>query len=114
MLNHPTYEATYAYLTQYSYDGAMDRPTFYAARGAAPQRGDIPTCDRLAQLAYYLNDKQREALQQLAAVNRLNDAATAAQLVSATRSRWICPSGSLAGARLTAYAAISRPMHSTS
>jgi hypothetical protein len=91
MSSETTYEAVYAYLSRPSYDSGMEAEDFLRLLTALlhTEHG-IPTGDRLAQLAYHLNDGQRQALQQLAAAaNRLDDAAIAAEIgLGQFRSQW--------------------------
>jgi hypothetical protein len=79
----PSYEATFAYLSEQSYNGGME-PYYDALRllVALVQHAEgLPTKEQLVELAYHLNDEQRHQLRQLAtAASRLDDTAIAAEI----------------------------------
>lgn len=74
-----SFESTYAYLTEPSHNGGMEYGDVLRLLVALVSTPDgLPSEDRLAELAYHLNDEQRLWLQRLAvAANRLDDAAIA-------------------------------------
>jgi hypothetical protein len=79
----PSYESTFAHLSQPSYSGGMEAYYDFLRLFVALLRNEegIPGEERLAELAYYLSDEQRRALQQCAvAASRLDDAAIAAEI----------------------------------
>jgi hypothetical protein len=62
-----TYESTFAHLTQPTYNGGME-PYYDTLRllvAMVRNEGGLPAEDRLAELAYHLDDEQRKALQRL-------------------------------------------------
>jgi len=82
----PSYESTFAYLSQPSYSGGMEpyydclRLFVALLRNEQGSAGEA----RLAELAYHLDDEQRHALRRLAtAASRLDDAAIAAEISEA-------------------------------
>src|SRR5688572_12448979 len=78
-----SYEATFAYLSEQSYNGGME-PHYDALRllvALVQHAEELPTEEQLVELAYHFNDEQRRQLQQLAtAASRLDDAAIAAEI----------------------------------
>ena len=79
----PTYESTFAHLSQPSYKGGMESYYDFLRLFTALLRNEegIPGDARLAELAYHLSDEQRVALQRLAvAADRLDDAAIVAEI----------------------------------
>jgi hypothetical protein len=82
-MSAPSYESTFAHLTQPTYNGGME-PYFDTLRllvAMLRNEGGLPTEDRLAELAYHLDDAQRGALQRIAAAaGRLDDATIAAEI----------------------------------
>ena len=79
----PSYESVFHYFSRSSYEGGMESSTdFLPLFIAMIQNAEpLPTRQRLAELAYYLNDTQRDWLRQCSeAASRLDDAEIAREI----------------------------------